>query len=247
MGEVDLGRLATAYGYRGISGDAERVRRAAVAADLAPGELVVDVGGGRGDHAAVFQDTGARAVVLDPTPGMAASARGRGVGAVIGRGENMPLADGCAALVYFHLSIHHGDADAMLGEAARVVAPGRSVFVWTLAAGHHRSSFLARWFPSVAAIDESRFQEPSSLAARLEALGFSGVAIDSAPVSVTRSAGSWEAAVRAGFVSTLHLLDPAEVDDGVERFLREHPDPDEAITYTLDYCSITGIAPGLRH
>lgn len=178
---------------------------------------------------------------------MVVAARARGLYAVMGRGERLPLADDCAALVYFHMSIHHGDANAMLGEAERVVAPGGTVWVWTLSPGHHRSSFLARWFPSVAAIDESRFQDPASVAARLTALGFEGVAIGAAPEEVTRSAGAWEAAVRAGFVSTLHLLDPAEVDDGLERFRAAHPDPEESIHYGLDYWGISGVAPGPRH
>jgi ubiquinone/menaquinone biosynthesis C-methylase UbiE len=247
MNDVDLGRLARAYDYRGQSGDSERARRAAAAAGLRRGDLVVDVGGGRGGHAGTFRSAGSRVVVVDPEPEMVAAAGAPGVCAVIGRGECLPLAADCAALVYFHLSIHHGDADAMLGEAERVVAPGGTVWVWTLSPAHHRSSFLARWFPSVAAIDESRFQHPPSVAARLTALGFESVATEAAPEEVTRSAGSWEAAVRAGFVSTLHLLDPSEVEEGLERFRKEHPDPAEVIRYGLDYCGISGVAPDTRH
>lgn len=248
MGEpptVDLARLAAAYAHRGEKGGARRARMAAAASGLGVGGVAVDVGGGRGVHAAEFRAMGARAVVVDPSVDMALAARRLGVPAAVGMGERLPLGDGVAALVYFHLSIHHGASTAMLAEARRVAAPGGTVWVWTLAAEHHRSSFLARWFPSVAEIDERRFPAPETIAEGLRARGVAGVTIGAMRQRVERRAGSWEEAVRSGFVSTLHLVDPGEIDAGLERFRAAHPDPGEVLVYDLDYRSIHGTVPGL--
>jgi hypothetical protein len=244
MAEVDLGRLSAAYEYRVGAGDVAHATAAAAAAGLGPGDLAVDVGGGTGRHSSVFVGAGASAIVLDPSPEMAGAVGGSVARAVIGLGERMPLVDRCAALVYFHMSIHHGDADAMLAESVRVVAPGRTVWVWTLAAHHHRASFLARWFPSVGLIDEERFPEPEALAGRLERLGMVGVTVGGAREQVVRTAGSWEDAVRAGFVSTLHLVGRDEIERGLARFRRAHPDPAMEIAYALDYRSVYGASPG---
>ena len=61
--------------------------------------------------------------------------------------------------------------------------------------------------------------------------------------TVSRRAADWEAAVRAGFVSTLQLLDPAELEAGLARFHEEHPDPDEICHYRLWYRGIMGRKP----
>jgi hypothetical protein len=211
---------------------------AAEATGVGPGALVVDVGGGRGDHAAVFRSVGATAVVVDRSPEMARFSKGSGIPAVVGLGERLPISTDSASLVYFHLSIHHGDAAAMLREATRVIAPTSSVWVWTLAPGHHRSSNLARWFPSVATIDEARMPHPDWMAAELVSHGCVIAEPVTALEHVERTAGSWVEAVRAGFVSTLHLVDPTEIEQGLDAFTAEHPDPNEIITYEISYVGV---------
>ena len=185
----------------------------------------MDVGGGRGDHAAVFAATGARAVVVDRSPAMARAALDRGIAAVVGDGRRLPLASAVADLVYFHVCLHYGGWEVMLGEAARVVQPGGLVAAWTFARDHFRHSLLARWFPSIVPIDEARFPHPDLLVARMWALGLEDVTQLAETETVSRSVADWEAAVRAGFVSTLQLLDPAELESGLARFRDEHPRP----------------------
>ena len=62
---------------------------------------------------------------------------------------------------------------------------------------------------------------------------------------ITRTAGSWVAAVGAGFVSTLHLLDPSEVASGVATFTAAHPDPDEVVDYDIAYRRVSSTRPSL--
>ncbi len=183
---------------------------------------------------------GHRALALDPAAAMVDVAAGHtGVLVVRGRAQSLPFRDRSVSLVYFHLSLHYGDWKASIDEAARVLrAPGRCI-VWTLGEAHHRSSMLARWFPSVADIDAHRFPAPSRVAARLEGHGL-GVRRTVETEVVTRTAGEWTAAVRAGFVSTLQLVPDRELAAGLDAFTTAHPDPEETIRYQLRWDHIRG-------
>jgi SAM-dependent methyltransferase len=238
---VDLDRLAGAYGHRAVgSADRERAAEAMRAAGLGRGDLAVDVGGGRGTHAEVFAGSGARVLVVDLSPAMAHRSAEAGLLAVVADGHRLPVADRTARLVYFHLSIHHGDPARLIGEAARVAASGGTVWVWTLDPAHHRSSFLARWFPSVPGIDEARFPHPAVLGDLMVGHGLALLEPRIRREQIARTAGDWEEAVRAGFVSTLHLLPPGEIEEGLDRFHAVHPDPAERISYELVYRSVAG-------
>jgi hypothetical protein len=156
-----------------------------------------------------------------------------GVEAICGIAQALPLRTGCARLVYFHLSIHYGDWKQSLDEALRVLEPGGSCWVWTMGEEHHRSSFLARWFPSVAAIDGARFPDPAAIATHLErgAEVVAGREVESRKVP----AGRWRDGVRAGFVSTLQLVPRAELEAGLARFAATYPDPDQEVEYVLTF------------
>jgi SAM-dependent methyltransferase len=244
-GGIDLGRLAAAYGHRAEAASAGRALAAATNARLGRGSLAVDVGGGTGTHAAVFAATGSRVLVVDRSMAMAAAAHRLGVPVVVGDGAGLPVGDACADLVYFHLSIHHGPFDRWISEAGRVVRPGGVVWVWTLAPEHHRTSFLAQWFPSVAPLDEARFPDPARLARAMLDNGLIDAVQSDHVEHVTRSAGSWVEAVRAGFVSTLHLVPPDEIASGLAAFEAAHPDPSEAVAYTIAYRRVSATRPSL--
>lgn len=247
MGDgVDLERLAAGYRHRPARpATLERARRAGREAGLSAGDVVVDVGGGRGDHALEFAGAGATAVVVDRARGMAEGARRAGVLAVVGDGRRLPLRDGVARLVYFHASIHYGGWRGMLDEAVRVVAPGGTVWIWTFAPGHFRASYLATWFPSVPDIDEARFPDPAAMLDHLCELSMEPGGREEAVEVVVRSAGDWMAGVRAGFVSTLQLVPPEEIEAGLARFRAAHPDPGERITYPLRQEAVWARKPSL--
>jgi len=244
MAEIDLDRLAAGYAHRRTSeGSKRRAAAAAVSAGLRPGAVAVDVGGGRGDHAAVWAESGALALVVDLSPAMIRACRERGIPGLVGDGCRLPLAGATADLVYFHLSLHYGGWETMLVEAARVARPGGLVTAWTFSREHFRHSFLARFFPSVIPIDEARFPDPELLAAELRALGLGQVTQVAEIETVRRRVADWVGAVRAGFVSTLQLLEAAEVEAGLERFQQEHPDPEEILHYRLWWRGVSGRRP----
>ncbi len=242
MDDIDVEALAAGYRHRRVAPESlDRAAAAAEAAHLGPGSVAIDVGGGRGSQSGVFASRGALAMVIDRSETMAAAAASvPGVTAVVGDAGALPLADGCADLVFFHLSIHYGDWVRSLDEAIRVCREGGTVWVWTLGWEHLRASFLARWFPSVAPIDEGRFPDPARLAAHLAEAGFVDIGETDGSERVERTAGEWREAVEAGFVSTLQLLPPGELEAGLRCFSRAHPDPGETISYDLRYRSVAG-------
>jgi hypothetical protein len=249
MADVDLDRLAGAYRYRPAS--SESLARAGEAGrGLDRGSWVLDVGGGPGNHAAVWNAQGLRAVVLDPSGVMLATARDRSLFGVQGRAQSLPLRDGRFALVWFHLSIHYGDWRAAIDEAVRVLDDAGNVEIWTLGTDHHEQSLLARWFPSVPRIEAGRFPQPDAVAAYL------GDRMTSIRVShpveiVVRPVGEWLRAVEAGFISTLQLLSDEERAVGIAAVREAYPDLFEELSYELRFTRITGCrsveSPGRRN
>jgi len=206
----------------------------AAARSLGPGALVVDVGGGRGDHAAVWRRLGLVALVIDPAWGMVR--RAAGWGALVARAvaEALPLGDAVADLVWFHLSLHHTRWRAALSEAARVRRPTGRIEIWTFGAAHHDTSLLGSIFPQVAALDRRRFPDPATIVAYLRGTGLQVVA-ETVVETVERTAGAWQAGIEARFVSTLQALDDAALEEGLRVFLARHPDPSEIVTSTLTF------------
>jgi len=236
--------LASGYAHRPTSAAAlTRAERAG--APVAAGAWALDVGGGPGTHAAQWIRAGLNGLVLDPSGEMCRRALGvSGVPAVRGRSQALPFVAGAFDLVYFHLSIHYGDWRAALDEASRVLSPRGSIEIWTLGRRHHERSNLARWFPSVSSIDADRFPEPTEIVSHLGSRGFE-VERTEETETVDRRVGEWVAAVRGGFVSTLQLVSPTELETGLEAFVHLHPDPDASFRYELRYDRVGARRPPL--
>jgi demethylmenaquinone methyltransferase/2-methoxy-6-polyprenyl-1,4-benzoquinol methylase len=106
----------------------QRWRRAAVAAiRIGPGDRVVDLACGTGDLAELALRAGARVIALDSARAMLRGARSRGIGASLGLTDaaSLPLRSGCASAVTCGFALRNFTApEAVLAEAARVLAPG---------------------------------------------------------------------------------------------------------------------------
>jgi len=232
---VDLEDLAAGYGHRPTSeAGRARARRAGQAAALKPGDVAIDIGGGRGQHARVWREMGAVALVVDPARGMAREAAALpGVHTIRGRAQQLPLRDDAARLTYFHLSIHYGNWRAALTEVQRVLRPGGQCWIWTMGEQHHRNSILARWFPSVGDIDAARFPDPLAVAdhLRLTCHVDTGQEVE----MKSRPSGEWRAAVAARFVSTLQLIPPEEFSAGLAAIDARYQDPAEPVEYALTF------------
>jgi len=119
-------------------------RRAAIAAaQLEPGDVVVDVACGTGDLAALAAAAGARAVGVDFAPAMLARARGRGASLVRGDAALLPLRSGCARAVTCGFALRNVvEIGAVLAEAARVLRPGGHLVLLEIASPR---APLLRW------------------------------------------------------------------------------------------------------
>lgn len=73
---------------------------------------------------------GARAVVVDPSAGMVARARGKGLPALRAQAERLPLKDATFDLVVIVDALHHmTDLPGSAREVARVLEPGGQVIL----------------------------------------------------------------------------------------------------------------------
>lgn len=237
MDDVDLEQLADAYQFRMMSQSV--AAHAGVSCEGCHG-VALDVGGGLGGHALVMRSNGLAPIVVDASPTMCASAAAAGVASVVARSQDLPVRDGVAGLVYFHLSIHYGDWRRALDEAARALTSTGRIEIWTFDPAAMGRAELARWFPSVAVIDAVRFPALDDLASWLEESGFE-VAVSHHPETVERTAGAWVTAVRNRFVSTLQLIDDDEIERGVAAFIDHHGDSEAPYRYTLDHVRISAI------
>jgi SAM-dependent methyltransferase len=89
-------------------------------------DVVVDVGAGTGLLSRALVGKARRVVAVEPDDRMRAvlEARSPGVEVTAGRGESIPLPDGCADAVLFSSSWHWVDPDLAIPEVARVLRDG---------------------------------------------------------------------------------------------------------------------------
>lgn len=235
MAEYDLDHLSNAYDHRPIS-DAG-VARARLSSKGIAG-LVLDIGGGRGEHANAMRSQDRIPIVVDIAESMAVRAKTAGLPAVVGSSDRLPFRSDTASLAYFHLSIHYGSWRGVVDEALRVVRPAGRIDIWTFNRRGLAQSSLAQWFPRVVDIDMRRFPDPNAIAARLFEGGAS-VLIEEQVERSERSAAEWEAAVRARFVSTLQMLSETELDAGLRRFREVYPNDEDRYRYDVRFVRIS--------
>lgn len=156
--------LAPLYDLVIPSTDGTALRKGLACADRDV-DRCIEVGGGSGRAA---REVGA--AVVDPARGMLARARGRGLEAIQGTAESLPLSDGAVDAVFVVDAFHHfADHDAALAEAARVIAPGGVLVVRE----YDRSTVRGRWLARSERLVgfDSRFYTAAELEAAIDRAG----------------------------------------------------------------------------
>ena len=184
---------------------------------------MLDVGCGTGSLVAlVVERLGVRAWGVDASAAMIEQAKRRGVrgaGFRQARADALPFRDGWFDAATMRLVVHllGEQRPAVFAELARVLRPEGRLFVWTFGTAHLDGFYLAPYLPSLTTVDRERFPPEEQLCAELEAAGFGRTW--RRRVDVDRVVDRAKAAerLRAGYISTISLLDPAEVEAGARR------------------------------
>jgi SAM-dependent methyltransferase len=196
-------------------------------AGLAAATRLLDVGTGTGRLANAAADRfGLRAWGIDSSAPMIERARAQATRRVafrVASADALPFRDAWFDAVTMRLVVHTlGDQRAnAFREAARVLTPGGRLFIWTFAPTHFTGFHLAPYLPGLTAVDLARFPEPAALVVELRDAGFADVAEQALVQDGTVSRADAAARVRAGYISTVHLLPEDEVAAAVERLERE--------------------------
>lgn len=95
--------------------------------------LAIDVGCGPGKLTFQIEELGRPVIGVDPSTEMLKSMRAKGLAAVCGTAEALPLRDGCAAAVTAAQAFHWFDHERAVPEFRRVLQPnGRVGLAWNL-------------------------------------------------------------------------------------------------------------------
>ncbi len=187
---------------------------------------VLDVGCGTGSFAAALAELGTDVWGVDASAEMLAQAWARSLPRerfVVARAETLPFGDASFERAVMRLVVHHVERGSALSELGRVVAPGGRATVATFDPEGFGEFWLTRLFPAVERIDRRRFPTAGELEADLLDGGFARVAIHRHVERGSLTRDEALARIRSRFVSTLRLLDEAELADGLAHAERELP------------------------
>jgi SAM-dependent methyltransferase len=215
-------------------------------AGLAGATRLLDVGCGTGRLAHAAADRyGVRAWGVDASEPMIERARaqeGKRVAFRVASAEALPFRDGWFDALTMRLVVHTLGPLRLpaLHEAARVLAPGGRIYIWTFAPEHFTGFYLAPYLPGLPAVDLARFPEPLQLADELRDAGFAEVAEHALVQEGSVARADAAERVRAGWISTVHLLPPDEVAAAVARLEQEAAAGEPPLATRLDWRLLVG-------
>jgi SAM-dependent methyltransferase len=206
---------------------------------------LIDVGCGTGQFAvSAANGLGARVWGVDPSAEMLEQARARPGATRVGwrraAAERLPFKDAWFDAAHAHLVVHLlPDRGRALGEMARVLSAGGRLVIVTFELDHFERFFLNPYFPSIPAIDRERFPDPELLLAELGDVGFTALQRRRVAQPVSAGAPDVLERVRGRYISTLHLIDPAEYRRGLTRLEADVAGGTETFEYSLQWSLIT--------
>jgi ubiquinone/menaquinone biosynthesis C-methylase UbiE len=242
---LDFDRLAANYDRLRAAGEAWTELAEHTLAGMRGCRRLLDVGCGTGRFAVLAHARlGGKVWGVDPSAEMLRRARSRpdarGIGWKLGAAERLPFRDAWFDAGHMHLVVHTlADRAAAVRELARVLGPAGRLAIATFAPEHFDRFFLNPYFPSLADIDRARFPDPAALAADVTAAGFADVQTERISQPIRAEPDDVLERVRGRYISTLHLLDPAEYADGLARLEHDVADGHGPFAYSLEWALVT--------
>lgn len=188
---------------------------------LGPGDRIVDIGAGTGRFARLLAET-ARVVAVDRSREMIAEARERRTANFVrGDAHALPFRRDAFDVAILVMVLHQlADYRRALREVARV---SRRAVVATSDMRTRTLGILEEAFPSLLAIDRSRFPPIEDVVAAMKGAGYRRVVVQSKPYARTLTVERELERVKRKYISTLDLLPPGEFDRGVAFLEAELP------------------------
>jgi len=208
------------------------------------GRRVLEVGCGTGQLAAALAGRAKAAVwAVDPEPAMVELARTRVPTARVAQAEALPFEDAMFERLVLRLVVHLLDRKRALPELRRVLAGDGRVVIATFDPSHFDGFWLAPLFPTLEAIDRTRFPEPGGLAAELEAAGFASTRIVRVSQQHELERAHALERIRGRHISTFDLLEEDELEAGTARAERELA---ERVEVRLEWALVVADVEGAR-
>jgi ubiquinone/menaquinone biosynthesis C-methylase UbiE len=155
---------------------------------------------------------------------MAARARELGVNVRVARAEALPFKAEWFERGVLRMVIHLLDRPPAFAEVARVVRRGGRVVIASSDPDTVEAHWLARFYPSLAAIERARFPGEETLRTELQEAGFATVACSRLALERTMTKQHALETIRAKIYSTYDLLPPDEYAAGLARAESELPE-----------------------
>ena len=220
---VNYDQIAVRYDAHRPSGSDLCFDRLAEA--LAGARRILEIGAGTGNTTRfVARSTDATLVAMEPSAGMVAQARAKGVAGAWIRGEAplLPFRSDSFDVVYSSYVLQHVGAPLALFEAcARMLRPGGRTAHITVPHSYIANHPLNHYFPSFAAIDLSRFPSSEELGGALEKAGFREVRWEVEQEKPKALDRAYLARVESKFLSTFDMMSPEEYETGLARFRQD--------------------------
>ena len=204
---------------------------------LLPGRPVtgVDIGCGTGRYSRLLRGVlpqGSRLAAADVSAAMLAQLKAaghgdaRGVVPLLAAAEELPLRTASLDLVTAFNCVHHFDLGRFLTAAARVLAPGGQLFIYTRTPQQNARTIWGRYFPGFTE-HEQRLHSQAALRDAIGATsGLHLVAAQTVKLPRSSTAERLRAQAEGCHYSTFSLYTPQELRASIATFLARLPSPE---------------------
>ena len=221
---------------------------------LLPGRPVtgLDIGCGTGRYTRLLRGLlpdGSLLVAADVSAAMLAqlraASRGRALGVVplLAAAEELPLRTASLDLVTAFNCVHHFDLARFLAAAARVLAPGGQLFIYTRTPQQNAATIWGRYFPGFTEHEQRLHSEAAIRDAVRRTDGLTMVATQTFQHPRTSTAERLGAQARGRHYSTFAFYTPQELRAAIAVFLGRLPSPE--VSWVEEHLLV--IADGSRH